>query len=247
MQNKPVVCQVCHYTPALDLAQVGPKAGAPGTEGNGRNQIAHQSNSRVMHSHHGTLGTAGFPGLFPQIPSPIQDANGNITNQTTRLAALEDSCYQCHPGTNTKCLRGAMFNGGMLCNDCHGSMVQVGNDFSRSRLARATRAAFILADQDFYTNPASNQPRPWANEPGCGSCHTGDASSNLADRHRCHQEHQGHLRQHGQHPAAPGVETATSRRRPSCPPTRGSRSPRCRPRFGRPSPTRVPAIPSCIG
>jgi len=38
-------------------------------------------------------------------------------------------------------------------------------------------AAFHLA-ADFYTNPAT--PRvPWANEPGCGSCHTGDALDNL--------------------------------------------------------------------
>ena len=195
VQKKPVVCQVCHYTPALDLAQVGPKAGAPGTDANGRNQIAHQSNSRVMHSHHGTLGTAGFPGLFPQIPSPEQAANGNITNQTARLTALEDSCYQCHPGTNTKCLRGAMFNGGMLCNDCHGSMVQVGADFTGPVIDVATGNPVagslpvsptnpgdfkFLTGGNFY-DPANNQPRtPWANEPGCGSCHTGDASNNLA-------------------------------------------------------------------
>ena len=43
---------------------------------------------------------------------------------------------------------------------------------------RPTRAAFHLA-ADFYDNPAT--PRvPWANEPGCGSCHTGYATSNLA-------------------------------------------------------------------
>ncbi len=173
VQNKPVVCQVCHYTPALDLAQVGPKAGAPGSEANGRNQIAHPSNSRVMHNHHGSL-----PGnLFPSIPAPIQSANGAITNQTQRLAALENNCYQCHPGKNTKCLRGAMFNGGMLCSDCHGSMLQVGDDFSKN-VSPSKPGAFILA-KDFYTNP--NTPRvPWANEPGCGSCHTGDAKSRLS-------------------------------------------------------------------
>jgi hypothetical protein len=33
LQGKPVVCQVCHYTPALDLAQVDPMAGP---DGNGR-------------------------------------------------------------------------------------------------------------------------------------------------------------------------------------------------------------------
>ena len=47
---------------------------------------------------------------------------GVVTNQATRLAAMEESCYQCHPGTSVQCLRGAMFNGDMLCSDCHGSM-----------------------------------------------------------------------------------------------------------------------------
>jgi hypothetical protein len=174
VQKKPVVCQVCHYTPALDLVQLGPLAGAPGTIANGRNQVAHKSNSNVMHSHHGSL--AG--NLFPVIPPPAQNTSGVITNQATRLAALENSCYQCHPGKDTKCLRGAMFNGGMLCSDCHGNMKQVGNDFSKN-VSPSNPGAFILA-KDFYTNP--NTPRvPWANEPGCGSCHTGDATSNLAN------------------------------------------------------------------
>jgi hypothetical protein len=70
-----------------------------------------------------------------------------------------------------------MFNGGMLCSDCHGNMAQVGDDFSRD-VSPSNPGAFHLA-KDFYTN--SETPRvPWANEPGCGSCHTGDATSNLA-------------------------------------------------------------------
>jgi len=124
-----------------------------------------------MHSHH--AGT----GLFPAIPAPIQLANGTIANQTERLAALEESCYQCHPGTNVQCLRGAMFNGGMLCSDCHGTMEQVGDDFSRN-VTPTNPGAFELTG-NFYTDP--DQPRvPWANEPGCGSCHTGDYNTNIA-------------------------------------------------------------------
>ncbi|CAK0778736.1 PKD domain-containing protein [Gammaproteobacteria bacterium] len=173
VQNKPVICQVCHYTPALDLAQVGPMAGNPGTTANGRNQLAHQSNSRVMHNHHGQ-----FTSLFTPIPAPTQDATGTITNQAARLTALDNSCYQCHPGKSTRCLRGAMFNGGMLCSDCHGNMTQVGDDFSKN-VSPSHPGAFLLA-KDFYSN--HNTPRvPWANEPGCGSCHTGDASSSLAN------------------------------------------------------------------
>ncbi len=76
-QHKPVVCQACHYTPALDLAQVGPMAGPPGSDANGRNQLVHESNSRVMHNHHGS-----FTDLFPAIPAPVQNpSTGAISNQ----------------------------------------------------------------------------------------------------------------------------------------------------------------------
>ncbi len=178
LQQKPVVCQVCHYTPALDLAQLGPLAGPPGTDANGRNQLAHESNSRVMHNHHGAMTS-----LFPSMSAPEQNANGVILNQAERLAVLEDTCYQCHPGKSTQCLRGAMFNGGMLCNDCHGDMLQVGADFSAG-VAPDNPGAFQLGLGNFY-DPDSPQPRvPWANEPGCGSCHTGDASDNLAGTRR---------------------------------------------------------------
>ena len=181
VQNQPVVCQVCHYTPALDLAHVGPRTGPVGTEANGRNQLAHKSNSNVMHNHHGSITALDRNNseMFPDILPPTQDANGNVTNQALRESALENSCYQCHPGKTTRCLRGAMFNGDMLCSDCHGSMLQVGADFS-DNVSPSTPGAFVLNQGNFYA-PGSSQPRvPWANEPGCGSCHTGDAGSNLA-------------------------------------------------------------------
>jgi hypothetical protein len=175
VQNKPVVCQVCHYTPALDLAQLGPLAGPEGTIPNGRNQVAHQSNSRVMHNHHGQ-----FTDLFPPLDPPVQDGNGGISNQATRVAQIEDTCYQCHPGTNVQCLRGAMFDGGMLCNDCHGDMQQVGADFTQG-VSPQTPGAFKLGLGNYYDPANNDQPRvPWANEPGCGSCHTGDYRDNLA-------------------------------------------------------------------
>ena len=174
-QLQPVVCQSCHYTPALDLAQVGPVAGPPGSDAHGRNQLVHETNSRVMHNHHGA-----FTDLFPAIPAPMQSpVTGVISNQGERLAALEQNCYQCHPGKETQCLRGAMFNGGMLCSDCHGTMAQIGADFSAG-VSAANPGGFVLDQGNFY-DPGSPQPRvPWANEPGCGSCHSGSANDNLA-------------------------------------------------------------------
>ncbi|MCU7940643.1 MAG: cytochrome C [gamma proteobacterium symbiont of Bathyaustriella thionipta] len=180
VDQTPVVCQTCHYTPALDLAQLGPlgEQNDPGNVlHNGRDQIVNKSMSNVMHSHHATVTSVDGIPLFPDMPDAIKDQNGDIVNLGERREVLEATCYQCHPGRRTDCLRGAMSNGGMLCQDCHGDMNQVGDDFTRG-VSAATPGAFELGG-DFYTNP--DQPRvPWANEPGCGSCHTGDAMDNLA-------------------------------------------------------------------
>jgi hypothetical protein len=195
--DNPVVCQTCHYTPALDLAQLGPLG--PENDGplvlpnfsspskaNGRDQLKHKSMSNVMHSHHGTVdvngNSPGDPGydannlLIPTMP-PAIDGQGNRRDPVTTRTILEESCYLCHPGKRTQCMRGAMANGGLVCQDCHGQMQDVGDDFTRD-VSPSNVAAFDLGP-DFYTNPAT--PRvPWANEPGCGSCHTGYANDNLA-------------------------------------------------------------------
>jgi hypothetical protein len=162
----PVSCQVCHYTPALDLAHVGP-LGPPDPNANGRDQKVHQSNSRVIHTFH-----AQFTDLFPNdmVPpnNPLRhDNTGQVVINAYVLNKLYQTCYQCHPGADTKCLRGAMFNGGLVCNDCHGSMAQVGNDYSIN-FSTATPGSQDLTRRI-----------PWVNEPKCQSCHTGDAMSNM--------------------------------------------------------------------
>lgn len=197
--NEPVVCQRCHYTPALDLAQLGPLGPENDTSldlnggtlhiaslANGRDQLKQPSMSNVMHSFHGKLdatgkspGDAGYNAnnpLFPIMP-PAIDGQGHRRTQVTTQSLLEDSCYNCHPGKRTQCMRGAMANGGLVCQDCHGQITQVGNDFSKD-VSPTSVGNFHLA-ADFYTN--SNTLRvPWANEPSCGSCHTGYATDNLA-------------------------------------------------------------------
>ncbi|MCB1877151.1 MAG: PKD domain-containing protein [Chromatiales bacterium] len=182
----PVVCQRCHYTPALDLAQLGPLGeendgplvlnGVQISDSiaNGRDQVKNKSMSNVMHSHHAATG------LFPDMP-PALNPDGTLRGGTENPAVkdtLDATCYQCHPGRRTDCLRGAMANGGMVCQDCHGQMEQVGNDFSRNVSAQPGQVGAFELASDFYTNPDTVRV-PWANEPGCGSCHTGDASNNL--------------------------------------------------------------------
>jgi hypothetical protein len=138
LNETPVLCASCHYSAALDLAGTGPA-------GEQRNN---DMMSVVMHSHHGQLrDPATGKQLFP--------ANGT----------LEDTCYQCHPGKVTKCLRGAMGGAGIECKDCHGSMLAVGSD-SRE---------------------------PWVDEPRCESCHTGDALNHLGNSIRLTQAWDGNI------------------------------------------------------
>lgn len=54
--------------------------------------------------------------------------------QTLGAGTTRDACYNCHPGKQTECLRGAMGNPVdavgkhvMECQSCHGSMTTVGN------------------------------------------------------------------------------------------------------------------------
>ncbi len=122
--STPVLCASCHYSAALDLAGTGPIG----------DQVGNPTMSNVMHEHHGLLvDTATNTLLFP--------SDGTV----------EETCYQCHPGKATQCLRGAMGSAGIECKDCHGSMLAVGSE---------TRD-------------------PWLDEPRCESCHTGDAVNNL--------------------------------------------------------------------
>lgn len=91
-----------------------------------------------MHTHHGSV---------------VDPVNGMLLD----TEANRTSCYYCHPGQLTKCLRGVMgtsvaADGSLAieCQSCHGGMNVVG---------AATRTG-------------------WLNEPNCQACHSGDAVSN---------------------------------------------------------------------
>jgi len=94
--------------------------------------------TQVMHGHHGSV-------IDPSTGMPL----GSSLNR--------DSCYRCHPGSSTRCLRGAMgaavaADAGLAidCQACHGSMSAVG-----------------APDRE-----------GWFDEPKCQSCHTGTATDN---------------------------------------------------------------------
>jgi len=103
---------------------------------------------------------SGYPGLAPLTTvvhghhaSVIDPSNG----MTLGASSNRTSCYRCHPGEDTRCLRGAMGRAvaadgtlAIQCQDCHGGMSLVGD-------------------------PARTG---WLDEPTCQACHSGDAVKN---------------------------------------------------------------------
>ena len=93
--------------------------------------------------------TSAMHGLHASVVDPATGATmDSSTSRTT--------CYSCHPGPKTQCLRGAMgtlqsSTGGnaIECQSCHGNL---------TALAVSSRSG-------------------WLSEPGCQNCHSGLASS----------------------------------------------------------------------
>jgi hypothetical protein len=106
------------------------------------------------------LGTGSYSNI-PPLTASVHTKHAGVMDPDLRItldnSAHRAACYRCHPGSATKCLRGAM--GGavaddgsmsMQCQSCHGGMSQVG---APSRVG-------------------------WFMEPNCQSCHTGTATHN---------------------------------------------------------------------
>jgi PKD repeat protein len=109
---------------------------------------------------------AGSYSTIPQLTTSVHAAHADvqdpILNTTLNDSANRAACYRCHPGSTTKCLRGAM--GGaisadgsmeMQCQSCHGNMRAVG---------------------------ASNRTG-WFQEPTCQNCHAGTANHTTTIRY----------------------------------------------------------------
>ncbi|MFB3896577.1 MAG: cytochrome c3 family protein [bacterium] len=103
------------------------------------------------------LGMSGTPGL----PSLSQAMHGFHASEVPSI-----SCYNCHPGVTTQCLRGAMYLAGKTCTNCHGTIAQVANSISTGR-------------------------RPWLDEPRCANCHTSTYAENSGVLYRNSTGHGG--------------------------------------------------------
>jgi|GEM_PF-2665962 len=89
-----------------------------------------------------TTGLSGVKSLTKALHGLHADVNYN--GATLDDSTNRDSCYSCHPGQTTECLRGAMSSiDSINCQSCHGNM---------SAVAKSSRDG-------------------WLDEPDCQSCH----------------------------------------------------------------------------
>jgi hypothetical protein len=111
------------------------------------------------HSSNALPGT-GLPGV-PPLTQAVHSLHGAVTDPTNGKTLESNTnrtaCYRCHPGSQTRCLRGAMGTAvdadgslAIQCQSCHGSMAAVGMTGRQG----------------------------WLDEPTCQNCHTGTATQN---------------------------------------------------------------------
>jgi hypothetical protein len=90
------------------------------------------------------LGTTGIPEA-QSFSFRMHDTHKDVAGSKNAIT----TCYKCHPGPNTQCLRDIMGKNPinpLVCQNCHGTMDTVASSISRGR-------------------------RPWFDEPQCGKCH----------------------------------------------------------------------------
>lgn len=102
-------------------------------------------------------GQVGVPPLTTAIHGKHAGVISPLNGLPLNDSANRSACYTCHPGSDTRCLRGAMGAAvaadgslAMQCQSCHGSMTQVGSSIRTG----------------------------WYDEPNCQQCHTGTATQN---------------------------------------------------------------------
>ncbi|MFO1498519.1 MAG: PKD domain-containing protein [Verrucomicrobiota bacterium] len=102
-------------------------------------------------------GQASIPPLTRAIHSFHASVIDPDTERSLEVDSGRGACYRCHPGSQTRCLRGVMGNAiaadgtrSIQCQSCHGSMSRVGAPGREG----------------------------WLDEPTCQACHTGTATGN---------------------------------------------------------------------
>ena len=150
-------CQNCHGTtnPQLDILQKHDSLNGTTLVADQVKGVLHQCSECHADNALGAPGKTGVESLS------LAMHNFHKDKMTTTAAAANTTptCYNCHPGTNTQCLRGIMEKAGKTCIDCHGDMNKVATSQQTGRQA-------------------------WLQEPKCGDCHDSKHKENTNTLYR---------------------------------------------------------------
>ena len=142
-----MMCSNCHGTtnPQLDILQKHDALSGTSLVSDQSKGIVHMC--AECHSDN-ALGMSGKSGV-ESLSLAMHNFHKDKMNTTTAAANTSPTCFNCHPGPKTQCLRGIMARAGKTCTDCHGDM-----------------KGMVASIQ--------NGRQPWIQEPKCDNCH--DAS-----------------------------------------------------------------------
>jgi hypothetical protein len=150
-------CQNCHGTtnPQLDILQKHDSYNGTTLVADQAKGVLHQCSECHSDNALGAPGKAGVESLSLAMHNFHKDK----MNYTTAATNTNPGCYNCHPGTNTQCMRGVMEKAGKTCIDCHGDMNKMTTSLQTGRVA-------------------------WLQEPKCGDCHDSKHKENANTLYR---------------------------------------------------------------
>ena len=133
--GKPVLCVACHSSNTWQV-DAGVATGVPGV----------LPLTQAVHSMHA---------------SQLDPANGMTLDHVDNRA----SCYNCHPGSVTQCLRGAMSGPSYQCQSCHGNMSNVGKPTRQGWLSLPTCQSCHYSGQRLLNAlDANGNPLTWSDQ-----------------------------------------------------------------------------------
>ncbi len=142
------------YTSALNQLGLNPAGLYPSVQTSGQPVLCAACHGSNALPGTGLAGISALTSAMHRLHATTLDPENGLALDSS---ANRSACYSCHPGSSTKCLRGAMgaaiaSDGSMAmqCQSCHGNMSQVG---AVERVG-------------------------WLQQPSCQNCHTGTAVQN---------------------------------------------------------------------
>ena len=130
-------CKNCHGTtnPQLDILQKHDSHNGTTLVADQAKGVLHQCSECHSDNALGAPGKAGVESLSLAMHNFHKDK----MNTTTTATNTTPGCYNCHPGTNTQCMRGVMEKAGKTCIDCHGDMNKMTTSQQTGRQAWCAR------------------------------------------------------------------------------------------------------------